>query len=85
MIGPPPCFNVGPDGGLVQAALGNLVRFSDVEDALEDAVRLKWILPLIDGSATTEVVAFREVALGMAKINGKRGTEMIDQAMRVAP
>lgn len=85
MIGPPPGFNVGPDGGLVPAALGSLVRFTDIEDALKDTVRLKWILPLIDGSESSEVVAVREVALGMAKINGKRGTEMIDQAMRVAP
>ncbi len=60
---------------------GSVVRFADVEEALRDADRLAWILPLIDGKER-EIAERRMAALDVGVREGLTGRELVDFARR---
>lgn len=61
------------------------IKFVDVEDALRDAHRFVWILPLIDGSPDSVGTLARSQALFDAHNKGHRGRALVDEAMKAAP
>jgi len=61
------------------------ILFADVEDALHDAARFAWLLPLIDGSAESIGMLARSRALFAAHGKGLRGRALVDEAMKAAP
>ena len=58
---------------------GQLVRFADVEDALQDKERLEWVLPVICG-VPEPLAAQRTTALGVAMLKGREGRALVDYA-----
>jgi len=63
---------------------GDLVLFRDVEDALRDSTRFKWLLPTF--SADDEVAGDRRNrALSRLHRQGLRGVKLVDQAMKDCP
>jgi hypothetical protein len=72
-------------GDLVPADSGDLVLFADVEQALRDAAKARWMQPLLDGSDDRTVTDARGVALYVAHGLGLRGDALLDEAMRRCP
>jgi hypothetical protein len=55
------------------------VLFADVEEALRDTERLKWLMPLLNGSQA-EAHDARRAALNRQRAMGFRGKELVDRA-----
>jgi hypothetical protein len=66
------------DGG------GDLVLFADIEPALRDADRFKWLLPVIAGNGD-HVTRIRAQALADGLTLGLTGSGLVDFARRRCP
>lgn len=62
-----------------------MVRFADVEPALRDARRFRWIEPVICGAPDDPAGSRRALALYAAHRTGLRGLALVDAAMEACP
>lgn len=80
MSGPQRYVGPGPHA-VVPCDTGDMVLFQDVEEALRDTERLKWMMPLINGSQA-EVHDARRAALNRHRSLGFRGKALVDAAIK---
>ena len=59
---------------------GDLVLFADVEEALKDSGRLRWLMPVLQGD-DDRLAMQRAQALSAGLLLGKSGMELVDFAM----
>lgn len=59
-------------------------RFADVEPALTDSTRLRWLLPIIDGEDDA-VANARTAALSAGMLRGLSGIPLVDFAIAACP
>ena len=71
-------------GELVPADSGDLVLFADVEQALRDQAKARWMQPLLDGTEG-ELADRRGAAIFYGWGIGLRGDALVDEAMRRCP
>ena len=72
-------------GSLLPLASGDLVKFADVEEALQDRDRLDWLMPVIAGSPGDKVGYQRSLALAAGVTHGLRGRHLVDWAREGSP
>lgn len=64
---------------------GDLVRYADVEEALQDKDRLEWLLPVIAGTPDDKVGYHRALALAAGVTRGLTGRTLVDWAREGSP
>jgi hypothetical protein len=69
----------------METAADDPVRFADVEAALPDARRFRWIAPVICGAPDDPAGSRRAMALYAAHRQGLRGVPLVDAAMEACP
>lgn len=67
-------------GGLLPLASGDLVKFADVEEALQDKDRLEWLFPALAGKHGDPVGNSRTAALTAGLQIGLTGRALVDWA-----
>jgi hypothetical protein len=73
------------DGAATPHCDGDLVKFADVEEALQDKDRLEWLLPVLAGRPVDPVAEARTRALAAGVQVGLAGRHLVDWAREGCP